>query len=88
MTVKDILQLVEGKPLDMPILIPASSEFDGVFYSPCVEESGEIGVGEDESTEEDVSEMKLLNKPINEEKVIALVPCGFFDEKDYISELN
>jgi hypothetical protein len=25
---------------------------------------------------------------INEEKVIALVPCGFFDEKDYISELN
>jgi hypothetical protein len=41
MKVKDLKKLLENVPDEMKVLIPVTQEFDGAFYSPCIEESGE-----------------------------------------------
>jgi hypothetical protein len=88
MNVKQLRELLEGKPDDMPVLIPVSQEFDGAFYSPCHEDSGDAQLGDEPLSEEDLKEMELLNKPIPEEPAFLLVPCGFFEEQDHSHELN
>lgn len=91
MQVKDLKQLLENIPDDMQVLIPmnAGEGFDGFFLSPCIEESGEAGLGTEDIDEDELKEMELLNKPIPEEKSFVLVPCGFFQEKHGVEpELN
>lgn len=68
MTVKELKQLLKDVDDNMLLLIPASTEFDGRFLSPCVSEGGpgEMGLDEDE----DEFETNFL-----------IVPHGFFDER-------
>lgn len=91
MTVKELKSLLEKAPDDMQVLIPmnAGEGFDGYFFSPCVEESGEAGLGTEDIDEEEIKEMELLNKPLPQEKSFVLVPCGFYEEKHGVEpELN
>jgi hypothetical protein len=89
MVVKELKRLLEGVPDEMKVIIPSSMEFDGVFYSPCVAESGVSAMGTDPNLEEeDIQEMERLNKPIPEEDSFLLIPCGFGEEKDHTHELN
>lgn len=41
-------------------------------------------------TEEDIKEMELLNKPMDEEPAFLLIPCGFGKDhpEDHIHKLN
>ncbi len=66
MTVKELKQLLKDVDDNMLVLIPASTEFDGHFLSPCPSESGvgEMGLDEDEF-----------------ETNFLIVPHGFFDER-------
>jgi hypothetical protein len=80
MTIKQLRNLLEGLDENMMVLIPASHEFDGVFYSPCPEDSGVSQIGTDATLdEEDIKEMELLSKPIPSEECFMLIPCGFGD---------
>lgn len=94
MTVKDLKELLENVDDGMQVLTPlnAGEGFDGVFYSPCVEESGEseLGIGEEAEslTEEDMAEVQLLDKTLPTEKSFVLIPCGFFEPHDTSHELN
>ncbi len=88
MTVNDLRKLIEGADGDLQVLIPINQEFDGAFYSPCIKESGITTMGLGDLSEEDIKEMKLLNKPIPEEKSLLLVPCGFSEEQDHSHEMN
>lgn len=90
MKVQDLKKLLEGVDGNMDVLIPTSTEFDGVFLTPCNEESGVSEMGVADSIEE-------LNEPIDEvmEELVGkkanqflLVPCGFFEEKSHTHELN
>ena len=80
MTVKDLKKLLAEADDDMQVLIPMSEPFDGVFLSPCMEESGvaDLGIHEDE---EDEKEAVLLGKPVTE-KSFVIVRCGFFQEHE------
>lgn len=85
MTVAELKKKLEGLDDNMEVLIPVSQEFDGLFYSPCENESGVIWIPTDTTiTAEDAQEMELLNKPVPEKDVFVLMPCGFFDEKNSI----
>ena len=66
MTVKELKNLLEDAPDEMMVIIPAGEDFDGFFYSPCLEESGiaEMGVNENLKTTENA---------------FALVRCGFLE---------
>lgn len=77
MTVGELKELLFAVPDDMEVLIPLGIDFDGLFFSPCVETSGELEMGD---SEDDV---------IGEESFL-LVPCGFFEESDegFYPELN
>ncbi len=89
MTVGELRSKIEGVDDNVPVLIPVSQEFDGVFYSPCSVDSGVSQMGtEPDITDEEIDELKLLNKPIPEEPALLLVPCGFTDEKDHSHEMN
>ena len=88
MTVGELREKLEGVDVNMRVLIPMTHEFDGVFYSPCSEDSGVSAIGIGDSNEEDIKEMELLNKPIPEEDTFLLIPCGFGDEKDHRHKLN
>jgi len=90
MTVKELKQLLEGVDDNIDVLIPTSEEFNGIFFSPCLVESGISKMGIVDSIEE-LSEPidEVLSSLIGEEKdEFILVPCGFFDEKDHSHELN
>lgn len=78
MTVKDLRELLNDAPDEMQVLIPVNPVFDGMFISPCIEESGvsDLGLYEDENDEK---QAELLNKPVTE-KSFVLVGCGFFEE--------
>lgn len=89
MTIGNLKALIEDLDDSTPVLIPFSQEFDGVFYSPCLVDSGVCAIGPDaDLSEEDVEEMILLNKPIAELDTFILVPAGFYEEKSYKHELN
>lgn len=90
MTVGELKKLLQDAPDDnIQVLVPATMEFTGAFYSPCNVDSGMSSVGTDmELTEEDIKEAQLLNKPLPEEPAFLLLPCGFGDEKDHSHELN
>lgn len=89
MTVKKLKEKLEGIDENMKVLIPFSPEFDGAFYTPCSVDSGISAMGTDPHVEEeDIDEMKILNKPIPEEEIFLLVPCGFYEEKSHTHELN
>lgn len=91
MTVKDLKDKLSGMPDNMQILVPVNpmDGFDGQFFSPCVEETGEISMGMEDIDEDEMKERQLLNKPVSEEKSFVLVPCGFYDkEHDQKVELN
>jgi hypothetical protein len=92
MTVKELKQKLESVDDSVRVIVPlnAGEGFDGMFFSPCIEESGEAELGLEDLDEEEIAERKLLNKPIHKEKSFALVPCGFFQEShDEVSpELN
>lgn len=84
MTVKDLKEMLRDAPDEMQVLIPlnAGEGFTGEFFSPCVEESGEIDMGTEDLAEEEIKERELLNKPPVTERSFALVPCGFYTEHD------
>jgi len=89
MTIKQLKKLLEGLEDNMKVLIPTSSEFDGMFYSPCPEDSGVSQIGTDANLdEEDIKEMELLNKQIPEESVFMLIPCGFGEEIEHTHLFN
>lgn len=83
MQVKDLKKLLEEAEDNAIVIIPLnpSEGFDGAFFSPCVEESGYAEFGEEYIDEEDLAEMKLLDKEEKKEKSFVLVPCGFFDNE-------
>ena len=90
MKVKELKQLLEGVDDEMDVLIPSSNEFDGLFFSPCLLDSGVSQMGIADSIEE-LSEPidELLSSLIGkEQEEFLLVPCGFFEEKDHSHELN
>lgn len=71
MNVGQLKQLLEGVDDDVEILIPFdASMFDGLFYSPCIDESGE-----GDSITSDFNETGMAS-----EKSFLLLPHGFFDE--------
>lgn len=84
MTVKELKQILNEVPDDMQVLVPlnAAEGFTGEFFSPCIEESGEIGMGTEDLSEEEIKERELLNKPPAIEKSFTLVPCGFYEEHE------
>ncbi|WP_407522722.1 hypothetical protein PDL71_15585 [Lacibacter sp. MH-610] len=86
MKVKDLKKMLEDADDEALVLIPSKNEFDGVFYSPCTEDSGiaEMGLYPDQ---EDEAEANLLDKKTTEVSFV-LVPCGFFEEKDHMYEMN
>lgn len=91
MTVRDLKSMLRGMPNDMQILVPlnAGDGFDGLFFSPCIEESGDTEFGTEDLDEEEIAERILLNNPPETEKSFVLVPCGFFQEHEGpIPELN
>jgi len=90
MTVKDLKELLNGVDENMDVIVPlnAGDGFDGVFFSPCTEESGEGEMGLEDLDEEEIAERKLLNRPPETAKSFILVPCGFFEHKDVSHELN
>lgn len=90
MTVKDLRQLLEGVDDDMQVVIPLepTEGFTGAFFSPCLHESGEIEMGTEDLSEEDIAEHELLNKPVPAEPSFALVPCGFYEEKHIDPTMN
>lgn len=84
MKVKDLKKLLmdvpEGMSVkefnEMNVLIPMNGEFDGMFLSPCIEETGFAQMGIEEDSEET-------------EPTFVIVPCGFFQEKHGVPpELN
>lgn len=89
MTIGNLKALIQDISDDTPVLIPFSQEFDGVFYSPCLVDSGVCAIGTDmDVEEEDIAEMELLGKPIPEIDTFILVPAGFYEEKSHKYELN
>lgn len=91
MTVRDLKQLLEGCDDDMKVLIPLNPAdgFDGMFFSPCIEESGVGEMGTEDLEEDDLKEMELLDKEIPQEPTFVLVPCGFFEKHEGVpAELN
>ena len=54
MTVRDLKELLRGVPNHTKVLIPASTFFDGLFLSPCLEETGMAEIeleGEEDPTQ-------------------------------------
>lgn len=89
MLVKELKQLLKGINGNMKVLIPITDEFNGIFYSPCIYESGLGTMGTDFSIdEEEIRERELLNKEIPSEDIFLLVPCGFTEEHDNSHQLN
>lgn len=89
MTVKDLKELLENVSDDLQVLLPMTMEFDGAFYSPCIEESGVGGLGLEDLSEEDIAEHELLNKELPSQDAFCLVPCGFFEPHEGVApELN
>lgn len=75
MKVKDLKKILSEIPKgmtftewnEMDVLIPMNGEFDGMFVSPCVEETGLGELGIEEDSDETM-------------KSFVIVPCGFFEE--------
>lgn len=88
MTVGELRNKLLGVDDSLTVLIPVSDEFNGAFYSPCVEETGVKKMGTEYISEEEITEMQLLNKQIPEEDSFILTPCGFWEEKSNLHELN
>jgi hypothetical protein len=88
MTVGKLKQLLEGLDENMKVYIPVSQEFDGHFYSPCEQDSGESEVGGDETMSEEDFEAAVNLGTLKSEKVFLLLPCAFDEEIDHSHELN
>jgi hypothetical protein len=91
MTIGDLKEMIKDLPDDMDVMVPlnAGAGFDGIFFSPCLNQSGEAEFGTEYLDEEEIREAELLNKPLPAQKSFALVPCGFFDQrKDVCTDLN
>jgi hypothetical protein len=90
MNVGELKLLLEGIDDSVLVIVPlnAGEGFDGMFFSPCIEDSGLGKMGAEDLDEEDIEEMKLLNKEIPEVDEFLLVPCGFFEPKEHNHELN
>lgn len=88
MTVGKLKQLLEGLDDNMKVYIPVSQEFDGHFYSPCEEDSGESEFGGDETMSEDEVETAANLGTLETQKVFLLLPCNFDGEKDHSHHLN
>lgn len=82
MTVKDLKRMIRKLPDDMDILVPlnAGEGFDGMFFSPCMEESGEKELGLEDLSDEEIAERELLNQEVPVKLAFVFVPCGFFQE--------
>lgn len=88
MTVGKLKQLLEGLDDNMKVYIPVNQEFDGHFYSPCEEDSGESEIGgEGDMTEEEFERQDNLGI-LKTEKVFLLLPCNFDEEKDHSHHMN
>ena len=84
MTIKHLREMISDLPEDMEVLVPlnAGDGFDGMFFTPCLEESGDAELGLENLDEEEIKERELLNRPPETEKSFMLVPCGFFHEHE------
>lgn len=60
MNVKELKELLQDAPDDMQVLIPLHEEFTGVFYSPCIGESGVMKMGGEEEGDLDREEFLLV----------------------------
>ena len=81
MNVGQLKILLDGVADDVQVLIPLDTNcFDGFFYKPCIEESGEADTPIDGFEDYDFMS----------EKSFLLVPRGFFDDvpEDTSHELN
>ncbi len=81
MNVGQLKILLEDVDDDVEILIPFdASMFNGLFYSPCIDESGE-----GDSVTSDFNETFMAS-----ERSFLLLPHGFFDDipEDTSHELN
>ena len=82
MTVEDLRFMLEGLPGDMPVVCPlnAGQGYDGIFFSPCLMESGEADLGliDAEDDIEEFDEIEAILDPPSEKSFI-LVLCGFFE---------
>lgn len=82
MTVEDLRFMLEGLPGDMPVVCPlnAGQGFDGIFFSPCLMESGKADLGLTDA-EDDIEEFDEIGAVLDPpgEKLFILVPCGFFE---------
>jgi hypothetical protein len=80
MTIGDLKEMIHALPDDMQVLIPmnAGEGFDGAWFSPCIEESGEATLGIDEDEENGETD-----------EAFCIVPCGFFEPHEGVPpELN
>lgn len=91
MTVKELKAMLRKLPDEMQVICPlnAAEGFDGMFFSPCLKESGEadLGINEEDANKDEIEE---IISPSETEKSFVLVPCGFFNtnhEREKI-ELN
>jgi hypothetical protein len=90
MTVGKLKQILAGISDDTKVLIPSNpmEGFDGLFLSPCEEDSDLIELGLEDLDGEEIAERELLNNSAPTEKSFVLVPCGFFGERDHSHEMN
>lgn len=90
MTIADLKSMIEDLPDDMEVIIPLNAgNFDELFYTPCMEESGEAEMGLQYFDGEDYDP----TMPNEHERSFVLAPCGFFslsdeDDFDINPELN
>jgi hypothetical protein len=88
MTVGKLKQLLEGVDDNLVVYIPVTQEFDGHFYSPCEQDSGESEFGGDETmTDEELAAAENLGT-LEFKKVFLLIPCNFHEEKDHSHNMN
>lgn len=87
MTVGQLEKLLVGVPKNTIVLIPEKDKHNGVFYTPCPEDSGHGEIYLGNYTEEQILEMELLNQKIPTKKVFFLLPENF-DDDDNINLFN
>lgn len=91
MTVGELRKMIDGVDDNMPVVIPTSKDFKGVFsvYSPCSVGSGKSQLPAcDDMTNDEIKELLLADKPLPQEDVMMLVYCGYGEDHEHTHELN
>jgi len=88
MTVKELKEALKDVSDSMQVLIPRNGIFDGAFVSPCTVDSDVTSMCVEDVSKDEIETMENLGQEIPETEFFVLVPCGFYDEKDHMHELN